>query len=48
MPVYTQSETKLYRIVIYHLPTQLTKRYPEDTILLDVKPLYDLSEVGNY
>ena len=45
---YTQSKTKLNRTVICHLPVKLKKRYPEDTILLVVKPLYGLAKAGNH
>ena len=45
---YTQSKTELNCTVIYHLPVELKKRYPEDTILLVVKPFYGLAEARNY
>ncbi len=46
--VYTQSKTEFNRIVICYLPAELKKRYPEDTILFIVKPLYSLAEAGNH
>ena len=45
---YTQSKIELNHTVIYHLPTELKKNYPEDTVLHIVKPLYGLAEAGNY
>ena len=44
---YTQSKTELNRTVIFHLPAELKKRYPEGTVLRVVKPLYGLAEAGN-
>ena len=41
---YTQSKTEMNRIVIYHLPAELKKRYPEGTVLCVVKPLYGLAK----
>ena len=48
MQAYTQSKTELNRIVIYHLPVKLKKRYLKGTILLIVKQLYGLAETGNH
>ena len=45
---YTQSKTELNCTVIYHLPFELKKRYPNSTILLVVKPLYGLVKAGNH
>lgn len=45
---YIYSKTKLNCTVIYHLPVKLKKRYPKGTILLIIKPLYYLVEVGNH
>ncbi len=45
---YTQSKIELNRTVICYLPAELTKRYPKDTILLVIKPLYGLAEAGNH
>ena len=45
---YTQSKTELNRIVIYHLPVKLKKKYPKSIILFVVKMLYSLAEAGNH
>ena len=45
---YTKSKTSLNRKIICHLPIKLKERYPEDTILLVVKPLYSLVEAENH
>lgn len=45
---YTQSKTKYNRTIIWYLPAEVNKRNPENTILLIVKPLYGLAEVGNH
>ena len=45
---YTQSKEELNRTVICHLPAKLKKRYTEGTVLRVVKPLYGLTEAGNY
>lgn len=45
---YTQSKTDFNCIVIYYLPIKLKKRYLKGTILLIIKPLYDLAEAKNH
>lgn len=48
MQVYTQSKTELNCIIICYLPTKLKKKYPNDTILLVIKLLYNPAKVGNH
>jgi len=43
---YTQSKTKLNRLVLVQLPAELKKKYPEGTLLHVVLPLYGLAEAG--
>ncbi|KAM4061501.1 polyprotein [Hirsutella rhossiliensis] len=43
---YTQSQTKLARVILAALPQELKRRYPEGTILRIVKPLYGIAEAG--
>lgn len=45
---YIQSKTEFNCMVICYLPVELKKKYPEDTILCIVKPLYGLAEAGNH
>lgn len=43
---YTQAHDPLTRTVIAYLPLELRDRYPPDTVLLILKPLYGLAESG--
>ncbi|KAF2194542.1 hypothetical protein K469DRAFT_725852 [Zopfia rhizophila CBS 207.26] len=43
---YTQSKTKLNRLVLAHLPLELKRKYPKGTVLHVVQPLYGLAELG--
>lgn len=45
---YTQSNIELNYIIIYHLPTELKKRYSENIVLYIVKPLYGLAKAKNH
>jgi hypothetical protein len=43
---YPQAQTTLKRTILAHLPTELAHRYPEDTLLHVIKPLYRIAEAG--
>jgi len=43
---YTQSETDLQRTVLLRLPRELRSKYPDNTVLKVIKPLYGLAEAG--
>ncbi|HEY2455482.1 MAG TPA: hypothetical protein VGI71_23255 [Scandinavium sp.] len=45
---YVQSQTKLNRLVLAHLPKEIAYLYPEGTIMVVVKPLYGLAEAGTH
>ena len=45
---YTQSTTDLNRRVLARLPDGLAHLYPQDTIMVVIKPLYGLAEAGTY
>ena len=48
MQAYTQSKTELNRTIICHLSVKLKTRYLKSTILLIVKPLYNLAKAENH
>ncbi|KAI0997433.1 hypothetical protein K3495_g10752 [Podosphaera aphanis] len=43
---YVQSQTALQRTVLAYLPKQIHDQYPDDTIMVVVKPLYGIAEAG--
>jgi hypothetical protein len=43
---YPQAQTTLKRTILAHLPTELVTRYPKDTLLHVIKPLYGIAEAG--
>jgi hypothetical protein len=43
---YTQSTTKLNRMILARLPQEIRHRYPDRTIMIVVKPLYEIAEAG--
>jgi hypothetical protein len=45
---YVQSTTKLNRTILARLPIQLQQRYPPDTIMVVIKPLYGIAEAGTH
>ena len=45
---YTQSTTKLNRMIIARLPKEMEHLYPHDTVMLVVKPLYGIAEAGTH
>ena len=45
---YTQSETRLQRLILAYLPEQIRHQYPEDTIMVVLKPLYGIAEAGTH
>ena len=45
---YTQSHTKLNRIVLAELPKEIKHKYPTGIIMVVVKPLYSIAEAGTY
>lgn len=45
---YVQSDTRLNRMIIAHLPKQIRHLYPERTIMEVVKPLYGIAEAGTH
>src|SRR5450756_1800035 len=45
---YLQSTTKLNRTILARLPIQLQHRYPPNTIMVVVKPLYGIAEAGTH
>ena len=45
---YTQSETHLQRLILAYLPEQIRHQYPEDTIMVVLKPLYGIAEAGTH
>ena len=45
---YVQSQTKLNRRVLAHLPKEIAHIYPAETIMVVVKPLYGLAEAGTH
>lgn len=45
---YTQSTSYLGRLIIAHLPEQLQAQYPDDFIMVILKPLYGVPEAGTH
>ena len=45
---YVQSETKLNRLILAQLPKQIKHLYPENTIMVVLKPLYGIAEAGTH
>ncbi|KAF5503979.1 hypothetical protein CGCF413_v004518 [Colletotrichum fructicola] len=45
---YVQSETRLNRTILAHLPIQIRHLHPEGTIMAVVKPLYGIAEAGTH
>ncbi|CCU76925.1 integrase and RNaseH domain-containing protein [Blumeria hordei DH14] len=45
---YTQSTTKLNRVVLAELPIEIKHLYPLDTIMVIIKPLYGIAEAGTH
>ena len=45
---YTQSETKLNRTILAHLPKEIERLYPDNTIMVVIKPLYGIAEAGTH
>ncbi len=45
---YTQSETKLNRLILAHLPKQIQNQYSTNTIIVVLKPLYRIVEAGTH
>ena len=45
---YTQSETYLQRLILVYLLEQIRHQYPEDTIMVVLKPLYGIAEAGTH
>jgi hypothetical protein len=45
---YTQSETRLQRLILAYLPEQIRHQYPEDTIMVILKLLYKIAKAGTY
>ena len=45
---YTQSESVLKRLVCANLPKELRDQYPEDYIMVVLKPLYGVPEAGTH
>ena len=43
---YPQAQTNLKRIILAHLPKELVSKYPKDTLLHVIKPLYGIAEAG--
>lgn len=43
---YVQSKTPLARTILAHLPKELAPKYPPNTIVRLVKPLYGIAEAG--
>jgi len=43
---YPQAQTELFRTILAHLPVELITKYPEDTIIRVIKPLYGIAEAG--
>lgn len=48
MQAYIRSKIEQNCIVICHLSAKLKKKYPKDTVLNVVKPLYSLAGAGNH
>ena len=45
---YLQAQTNLKRTILAYLPTKLTSRYLEGTLLYVIKPLYRIAKAGVY
>ena len=45
---YTQSTTKLNRMILAHLPKEIQHLYLEGTIMTVIKPLYEIAEAGTH
>lgn len=45
---YTQSTSDLERTILAKLPAQIRDQYPEDTVMLVIKPLYGIAEAGTH
>ncbi|TQN64414.1 hypothetical protein CSHISOI_11408, partial [Colletotrichum shisoi] len=45
---YTQSASKLNRVILAQLPRELRDRYPKGTIIRLMKPLYGVAEAGTH
>ena len=43
---YPQAQTDLFRVVLADLPAELKQKYPENTIIRVIKPLYGIAEAG--
>ncbi|KJZ69915.1 hypothetical protein HIM_10700 [Hirsutella minnesotensis 3608] len=43
---YPQSQTELFRTILTYLPTELQGKYPHETIIRVIKPLYGIAEAG--
>jgi hypothetical protein len=43
---YPQAQTDLKRTILAHLPKELVSKYPKDTLLRVIKPLYGIAEAG--
>jgi len=45
---YTQSKTHLQRLILAYLLKQIRHQYPEDTIMVVLKPLYRIVKAGTH
>ena len=45
---YTQSTTKLNRTILATPPKEIANKYPKDTVMVVVKPLYGVAESGTH
>jgi hypothetical protein len=45
---YIQSTTGLNRTILAYLPAQIRHRYPQDTVMRVIKPLYGIAEAGTH
>ena len=45
---YTQSITKLNRMILAQLPKEIQHLHPEETIMTIIKPLYRIAEAGTH
>ena len=45
---YIQSKSQLQRTILAQLPAQIRNRYPTDTLMVVVKPLYGIAEAGTH
>jgi hypothetical protein len=43
---YTQADTALQRLILARLPEELQNQYPDEIIMVIVKPLYGIAEAG--